>query len=500
VPKHAAPVRWGRRIVPSLLVLLLVGVAAVFLSHRESRVVSSALPPSTVATVPVTTTSPSTTTTLAATGFPSVPGLLTFRGNLTRTYYGEGPVPMHPKVLWSYPDKPMCSQSHDVDGFAEWCGMGWTGEPAVWERDGKTLLAFGAYDRAVHVLDAADGSEVLPPFVTGDLIKGSVTIDPDGYPLLYTGSRDDNFRVFAFDRPQLTELWKLNAYDVHPTKWNNDWDGSALVVDDYLFEGGENSQFHIVKLNRSTDADGHVQVDPELVFHTPGWDDQLLRDVGDDHVSIESSVAIFDDVVYFANSGGLVEGWDVHGLADGDEPTRVFRYWTGDDTDASVVIDEEGMLYVASEYERGTARSKEVGQIMKLDPHRLDDPLVWSIQDRDTTPAGVWATPAIDRDMVYVPTNGGRLLGIDRATGTVRWTKHLPGPTWQSPVVVDDVLIQSDCSGVVHAYDVADTTVDPPELWRLQLPAGCIEATPAVWKSVIYLGTRSGYFLAIGDG
>lgn len=65
---------------------------------------------------------------------------------------------MNPKVLWSYPDAPMCSESHDVDGYSYWCGMGWTGQPAVWERDGHTWVAFGAYDGAVHVLDAADGA------------------------------------------------------------------------------------------------------------------------------------------------------------------------------------------------------------------------------------------------------------------------------------------------------------------------------------------------------
>ncbi len=426
-------------------------------------------------------------------------GQLTFRGNATRTLYGQGPVPMHPTILWTYPDKAMCSQSHDLGGFAEWCGTGWTGEPAVWERDGRTLVAFGAYDRALHVLDASTGKDAFAPFVTGDLIKGSVSIDPDGFPLIYSGSRDDYLRVYGFDGSELTEKWKLWAYDVSPTKWNNDWDGSALVRDDYLYEGGENSQFHIVKLNRATDAAGHVTVAPKLVFHAPGWDDQLLKDMGEDDVSIESSVSMFNNVVYFANSGGLIQGWDVSGLAGGATPKRVFRFWTGDDTDASVAIDDQGMLYVGSEYERSTARSKEIGQIMKLDPSKPDAPLVWSIQDRDAVPAGVWATPALDRDMVYVATNGGRLLGIDRMTGDIRWTKHLPGPTWQSPVVVDNVLIEGDCDGVLHAYDVSDTRIDPPELWHLQLPKGCIESTPTVWKGRIYLGTRSGKFFAIGD-
>ena len=41
---------------------------------------------------------------------------------------------------------------------------------------------------------------------------------------------------------------------------------------------------------------------------------------------------------------------------------RVFRFWTGDDTDASVVIDEKGFLYVASELEKFNARSSVVGR------------------------------------------------------------------------------------------------------------------------------------------
>jgi outer membrane protein assembly factor BamB len=151
---------------------------------------------------------------------------------------------------------------------------------------------------------------------------------------------------------------------------------------------------------------------------------------------------------------------------------------------------------VASEWERHNARSAEVGQIMKLDPRRPNDPLVWSIADQGADVAGAWATPALHRDLVIVATNGGAIKGIDRRTGAVRWELSLPGPTWQSPVVVDDVLIQGDCNGVLHAYDVADTTVRPPELWAIEL-GGCIESTPAVWRGQIFVGTRSGLFHAV---
>lgn len=423
----------------------------------------------------------------------TVTGLLTFRGNPTRTYYGTGPVAREtPQTVWRYPEEGgLCGTSDDGGGATTWCGTGWTGQPAVFEREGRNWMVFGAYDYGVHFLDADTGEQILSPFKTGDIIKGSVTIDPDGYPLVYTGSRDNYLRVLSFDGGKPRELWKLSANAVSPTKWNNDWDGSPLVIDDYLFEGGENSQFHIVKLNRGYDDKGRVTVDPELVFNTPGWDDQLLGDFGSDQVSIENSVSIYKDTVYFANSAGLVQGWDISGLAEGRDPTRVFRFWTGDDTDASIVIDEEGFLYVGSEFEKGNARSRKVGQMMKLDPSRPEDPLVWSVKDQSGIPAGIWGTPALHRDVVIFDTNGGEVLALDRDSGQERWRMDLPGPTWQSPVVMDDVLLLGDCQGTMHAYDVADTSARPAQLWQVEI-GGCIESTPAVWRGRIYVGTRDG--------
>ena len=178
----------------------------------------------------------------------------------------------------------------------------------------------------------------------------------------------------------------------------------------------------------------------------------------------------------------------------------MFRFWTGDDTDASIVIDEDGRLYVASELEKMNARSEEVGQLMKLDPGRPRRPLLWSVPIRETSDGkgGSWSTPALDRELVYVATNAGGLLAVDRDTGKERWRIALPGPTWSSPVVVDDVLLQGDCGGVLHAYDVSDQSERPPERWTVEL-GGCIEATPSVWKGRIFVGTRAGAMYALGD-
>lgn len=427
----------------------------------------------------------------------TVSGVLTFRGNPTRSYHGEGPVPENPEVRWRYPDRAMCSLSTVGEETKQWCGLGWTGQPAVWERDDELWVAFGAYDGQVHFINGDDGTARLPPFRTGDIIKGSVTVDPDGFPLLYAGSRDNQLRIIAFDGPAPVELWALDARSISPRRWNDDWDGSPLVIDDYLFEGGENSNFHIVKLNRSYGDDGRVAVAPELVAAVPGWDAELTALVGS-NVSIETSVVISGQTAWFANSGGLIQGWDLSGLDAGAPPERIFRYWAGDDIDATMVADDEGFLYVGVEYERGNERSREVGQILKLDPG-ADDPLVWSVADHSRRDAGVWATPAVHDDVVFASTDTGRLLGIDRETGEIRWEKQLGLPLWSSQVVIDDTLLQADCFGVIHAYDISDTTVEPPELWQTDVGDGCIEATPVVWKGRIYVGSRGGRFAMLDE-
>ncbi|GBC86445.1 Desiccation/radiation resistance protein [bacterium HR12] len=275
------------------------------------------------------------------------------------------------------------------------------------------------------------------------------------------------------------------------------------MIGDLLIEGGENSWFYVIRLNRGYDRDGLVTVDPEVVFTAPGFDDALMAALPDTDVSIEGSVAERDGVVYFANSGGLVQGWDVLRIlaGRGDRARRVFRFWTGDDTDATVVIDEEGYLYVASELQRFNGRSAEVGQVMKLDPRRPRDPLVWGfpVTERGADGlGGVWATPALYGDMLYVATNAGDLIGIDRETGQEAWRIHLVGPTWSSPVPVDGVLLQGDCSGTLHAFDLSgDLHREPRELWAVRV-GGCIEATPSVWRGRIYVGSRDGGLYALG--
>jgi outer membrane protein assembly factor BamB len=502
-PVRAQRRRWLWLLGVSALVVAAVGVVELVASPGRSAP-TPARPAERSAAAPKEPEAPAASARPAGAINPEVPGLTTFRGNLTRSYYGEGPLPRRPRVLWRYPRRGgMCAASTDESGTQTWCGVGWTGQANVIpHEDGLLELRFGAYDTNYHFLNARTGKRLRDDLDTGDLAKGSATSDPDGYPLYYAGSRDDMFRVVALDRARPRVLWSLDANTSVPERvWNNDWDGAPLVVGDYLLEGGENSWLYVIRLNRGWTAKGKVRVRPRVVRTLPSWDDRLEIDAPGRHYSIENSVAFHDGVVYFANSAGLVQGWDISDvLRGGRKARRVFRFWTGDDTDASIVVDDEGHLYAASELESFNARSLAVGQLVKLDPRRRRRPLVWSVPIRETDgeKGGSWSTPALDGDMVYVATNAGGLLGVDRASGKVRWRIRLPGPTWSSPVVVDGVLLQGDCDGVLHAYDVGDAPRKPPELWRVKL-GGCIEATPAVWKGLIFVGTRGGAMYAIGD-
>jgi PQQ enzyme repeat/PQQ-like domain len=448
----------------------------------------------------------------------SVQGLLTFRGNPTNTWYGTGPVPTSPKVAWRYPDSPMCGESTDLGTTSTWCGNGWTGQPVIWERpDGVTEMMFGAYDYRFHFVDAATGLDTRKPIVTGDIVKGSPTLDPDAFPLVYFGSRDNKLRIVALDRPDPEVLWDFEAClrDCPEAsdrvglggRWNDDWDSAPRIVNDLMLEGGENSIYYIWKLNRGYDADGKVTVDPKLVFSMETWNDELMAEIQDGctigarctSTSAESTTAIFEGRAYFGTSAGRIVGLDITNAANGDVPI-VFDYWVGDDVDASIVIDEEGMLYVPVEWKRFLQRGRDLGQLVKLDPYTDGDPYQWGMYSITDPPAqgGMWATPALGDGVIYVATNKGYLVAVDRETGEELWVYRI-GRAWSSPVIVDDTLLASSRAGVMYAFDISDPR-EPTLLWKMPVGDGGLLATPAVWNGTIYVAGTDGYMYALTDG
>ncbi len=195
-------------------------------------------------------------------------------------------------------------------------------------------------------------------------------------------------------------------------------------------------------------------------------------------------------------------GLSLSDLAPG-QAEIVFDFWAGDDIDATIVIDSEGMLYVAPQVDLQTDRARELGQLLKLDPSRPDDPLVWALQipSEGAALGGAWATPALHAGMLYVATNPGDLLAVDTATGEVAWSDDVGFHAWSSPLVVAGTLIVAvNCETVpaLRAYDLSDPR-RPERVWEVAVSQGCIESTPAMWNGRLYVGSRDGFFYAIGD-
>ena len=330
------------------------------------------------------------------------------------------------------------------------------------------------------------GERILPDVETGDIIKGTPTIDPEGFPLVYSGSRDDLLRVIAFDRPGQAEvLWTLDSESVAPNLWNDDWDSSPIILGDYMIVGSESSRFWVIKLNRSYDAAGQVQVDPEVVFTDAGVGSRRCSAAnGDEHASVESSVAVYENTAYFGTSAGLIWGYDISGLDEGKQPDAVFRFYTAGDNDPTPIVDDEGMLYVAGQNDRPGRPSRRGRASSRSSTRRNEaNPIVWTFNETDGQGAGHLrhpgdrgrhhrrhqrrrpahrARPRHRRGEVGAPA---RRSGVGQPRDRRRRAAHRRLPRRRLP----------------RLRHVRPRRGARPSSGRCNL-GGCIEATPAVWN------------------
>ena len=128
-PGHRRRPRYGFRRLVAVLVLFTLGVLvwrsgvvdSLFSKSKRSETVA----PKSRAKSPSGATNRATTTppipppaAIQRTPGPintKFPGLTTFRGNASRSYYGEGPLPKHPEILWRYPTSGgLCSKSNNL--------------------------------------------------------------------------------------------------------------------------------------------------------------------------------------------------------------------------------------------------------------------------------------------------------------------------------------------------------------------------------------------------
>ncbi|BAU28066.1 hypothetical protein DFP93_101142 [Aneurinibacillus soli] len=446
---------------------------------------------------------------------PSIEGILTFRGNAQRTMPVFGTIESATSLsqLW---------QAHT--SRSSWGGgAGWTGQPAIvrWpdrtrammnlyeefkNRPNFTEVIYASLDGRIYFLDLATGKPSRPPILIRNPIKGSVTLDPRGYPLLYVGQGIPEtgaigYRIFSLIDQSL--LYFLDGKDpIAGRKWGA-FDGAPLIHGDTdtMILGGENGLIYNIKLNTTFN-----RTTPSITIK-PTVTKYRYKAAGQKEIGTENSLSAYKNYVYFADNSGVIQCLDI---------TTMKPVWMTpgpDDTDATLTVEEENgrpVLYTGCEVDKqGTAGT---ALIRKLDG--LTGKVLWekaypcfSLKGSRPVNGGVLATNIVGKQKAadrvvftiarYHTFNGGLIVALDKTDGHEIWQQITTAYAWSSPVDLYDAngnmyILQGDSAGMLRLLDGKNGV----ERTRLSLNAN-IEATPAVFNGTAVVATREPYIYGI---
>lgn len=447
--------------------------------------------------------------------YTALEGVVTFRGGNLRQNGAYGSAALESrdfKMLWSQRIGAIDS------GYARWTGVGWTGQPVLvrWpedlrrgmnidaafaDRDDLIEAIYGTLDGNIYFFEAGTGKPTRPPIKLGFPIKGSVSVDPRGYPLLYVGQgiskangRTGSIGWRIYSLIDQAELFFLDGHDSLCLRDHGAFDGACLVdgTADTAILGGENGMFYRIRLNARFDrASMTVSVAPQVTAYR-------YKSAVSGELGIENSVAAWGGYAWFADNSGLLTCLDLNAMKP------VWLLDTGDDTDASIALERGAdgrlALYTVNQVDKqgreGRCTVRRVDAMTGLSD--------WSYSVKCTSDGenggGGFASPVVGAGAyagyVYFNLcrtgNGGTLFCFDKADGNVVWQRDIGSNSWSSPLLVyrpdgTGVLIVANATGrgMLRMFDPATGK----KLGGVQL-RGLIEASPAVFDDTLVVGTR----------
>lgn len=440
-----------------------------------------------------------------------VEGVTTFRGNNYRndaTYGSRQVVEKKLELVWSYDEIKLIDP--------QWPGVGWTGQPLIvhWPENIRKIMNLNpeykekdfveviqaTLDGNIYFLDLETGLPTRPSIDIGFPIKGTPMVDPRGYPILYTGmginslqsGKSTSWKYRVFSLIDQSEIFSIPGKDPIASRTWGAFDSTALLhaETDTLFQCGENGILYKVKLNTQFDAEkGQLSINPETVKYK--YTNPFYGANG-----IESSPAIYRDLMYIVDNGGMLQALDINSL------TPKWGFNLKDDTDSTPVIEEtpEGVyLYTANEVDRqGSGGYTWVRKINALTGEQVWERSYQCFKD-SVINGGVFSAPTVGtgdiENLVFfniVKTGtewGGRLVALDKETGEEVWARVLTYYGWSSPTVFksDDgtsYMIFADSQGNMFLIDPkTGQTLDTISVERNA------EASPAIYNDMIVVGS-----------
>ncbi len=448
--------------------------------------------------------------------FTSLAGITTFRGSNYRDRASWG-------TIGAEPTKMSYKWAVSIKGLDDWSGVGWTGQCSIvrWPEETKQIMnlypdkkaksdlvevIYATLDGHIYFLDLDDGSATRDAINVGAPIKGSLSVDPRGYPLLYCGqgipevhgkSVEIGTRVFSLIDGSV--LFFLDGRDKSALRHWYAFDASPLIdgKTDTMLQPGENGIFYTVKLNTKYDpAAGTISVDPKVAKY-------LYKSKVSTRPGMENSVAVYNNYAYFADNSGLIQCVDVNTMQ------LMWAGDAGDDTDSTLVLEPEAdgivALYTANELDLRGQR----GNCNIRKANALTGEQIWVVNERviryNDDNGGAFATPALGKGSlgkyIYIQVarteDGGTLLCIDKASGEVAWERSLKSYGWSSPVCVyadsgRGYVVVASSSGQMRLIDGLTGEL----ICDIDMKSN-VEGSPAVFGNTLVVGTRGKKIVAV---
>nr|WP_295281315.1 PQQ-binding-like beta-propeller repeat protein [uncultured Blautia sp.] len=374
------------------------------------------------------------------------------------------------------------------------------------EKDDLVEVIYACMDGYVYFLDLETGEATREPLYLGFTFKGAGALDPRGYPILYVGagydSNEGTARVFVVNLLDCSVMYTFGNNDPFSLRGNLSYFDSSALVDaktDTLIYPGENGILYLIKLNTSYDPEaGTLSIAPDNIvkWHYYG----TRTSIASYWLGMEDSAAIYDGYIFMSDNGGNLMCLDLNTLQ------LVWAQDILDDSNSSPVLSvEDGhlYLYISTSFRLGW-RSNSIAEVPIWKINAETGEIIWKTSydcaSDDGVSGGVQSTIAVGKeqlsDSIYVTvarTDGqaqGVLACIDKSTGEVRW-EHESAYAWSSPVCVynpDGSGRVLYCNSTGHIYLLDGKTGEV--LDTHQISDGVIEASPAVYKSYMVVGTR----------